>query len=74
MKNSIDAPRKNADTDTQSLMNWRLAGYVSTRRGMPRKPAANSGANVELKAMNIHQKWIFPMRSFIWKPVIFGSQ
>ena len=34
-----------------------------TRRGIPMKPSANSGPNVELKAMNIIQKWIFASRS-----------
>src|SRR5690348_3535118 len=63
MNTSIDAPRTKADTETQSLRNWRCAGYVTTRRGCPRKPIANSGAKVELNEMNIDQKWIFPSRS-----------
>src|SRR5690242_791867 len=60
---SIDSPSTNAEAETQSLMNWRCAGYETTRRGWPRKPAAKSGANVELNEMNIVQKWIFPSRS-----------
>src|SRR5215475_4974847 len=73
-KISMEPPRRNAETETQSLMNWRFSGYVTARRGMPRKPAAKSGAKVELKKMNIVQKWIFPSRSFSSQPVIFGSQ
>src|SRR6476620_10853874 len=74
MKTSIEAPRKNAETETQSLRNWRLLGYVTARRAWPRKPTAKSTPNAELKKMNIVQKWIFPSRSFSSKPVIFGTQ
>src|SRR5579871_190603 len=61
---SIEIPRRNAETETQMLIGWRLSGYVTPRRAWPRNPAANSGANVELKRMNIDQKWIFPSRWF----------
>ena len=37
-------------------------------------PSANSGPKVELKAMNIVQKWILASRSLNLKPVIFGPQ
>ena len=67
-------PRQKAETETQSLRNWSPVGYVTARRGWPRKPAAKSGAKVELKKMNIVQKWIFPSRSFSCQPVIFGIQ
>ena len=56
-------PSRKADTDTQSLRNWRPCGYVTTRRGCPWKPAMKSGKNVELNMRNIVQKWIFPSRS-----------
>src|SRR6476646_9149730 len=69
-KISIEIPRQKAEIETQSLRNWRLLAYVTTRRGWPRKPAAKSGANVELKKMNIVQKWTFPRRSFSCQPVI----
>jgi len=38
------------------------------------KPTMNNGKKVELKAMNIHQKWIRPMVGLSIFPVIFGSQ
>src|SRR5207248_2663829 len=44
-KTSIEAPRQNADTLTQSFRNWRCGAYVGTRRGMPTMPTANSGRN-----------------------------
>ncbi len=47
---------------------------MTTRRGWPSKPSANSGAKVELKAMNSDQKWIFASRSLNSQPVIFGPQ
>src|SRR5690348_17085702 len=58
-KISIDDPSTNADTDTQSFSNCKCAGYETTRRGWPMKPAMKSGKNVELNARNITQKWIF---------------
>ena len=73
-KISIEEPRTNAETDTQSFRNCRLSGYVTTRRGWPRNPTAKSGAKVELKAMNMIQKWSFPSVWLSWTPVIFGSQ
>src|SRR6185312_5120356 len=73
-KTSIDSPSTNAETDAQSFRNCSDGAYVTARRGWSRNPIANSGANVELKARNIDQKWIFPSRSFSWKPVIFGTQ
>ena len=45
-----------------------------TRRGMPLIPRTNSGRNVELKATNITQKWIFASRSLNRTPNIFGTQ
>ena len=47
---------------------------MTTRRGMPRKPSANSGAKVELKAMNMDQKWTFASFSLNLYPVICGAQ
>ena len=47
---------------------------MTTRRGMPMKPSPNSGAKVELKAMNITQKWTLPSVSLSLKPYIFGTQ
>ena len=47
---------------------------MTTRRGMPSNPSANSGAKVELNAMNSDQKWILASRSLNLKPVIFGPQ
>ena len=71
---SIESPSTYAETDTQSLRPCKAGLYVTTRRGMPMKPSANSGAKVELKAMNITQKWIFASVSLNLKPYIFGTQ
>ncbi len=70
----IDAPRKNAEIDTQSFSVSRLRAYSNTRLGWPSWPTANSGRKVELKKMNMVQKWIFPSRSFSLIPIILGSQ
>ena len=51
-----------------------LATGIEDTHGIPMKPSANSGANVELKARNSDQKWILPSRSLRLKPVIFGTQ
>jgi hypothetical protein len=56
-KISIDPPSRNAEIDTQSLIGWSAREYSNTRRGMPMRPAANSGRKVELKKMNMVQKW-----------------
>ena len=37
-------------------------------------PTANSGRNVELKKMNMVQKWHLPSVWFSLMPIIFGSQ
>ena len=47
---------------------------MTTRRGIPISPSAKSGKKVELKAMNIVQKWILPSLSFSVTPNIFGTQ
>ena len=73
-KTSIEAPRTNADTETQMFSGCRWDAYVATRRGIPIRPSANNGPKVELKAMNIVQKWIFARRSLNRNPVIFGTQ
>src|SRR5260370_39713696 len=73
-KMSIEPPSRNAEIETQSLSVWRLRAYSNTRRGMPIRPSANSGMKVELKKMNMVQKWILPSVSFSLIPVIFGSQ
>src|SRR5215471_13405763 len=65
-----DPPRQNAEIDTQTLSACRFSAYSNTRRGMPNMPSANSGRNVELKKMNIVQKWILPSRSFSLIPII----
>ena len=52
----------------------RFGAYSKTRRGWPTMPTANSGRNVELKKMNIVQKWILPSLWFSLMPIIFGSQ
>ena len=70
----IEPPSKNAEIETQSLSVCRLRAYSNTRRGMPSMPSANNGRKVELKKMNMVQKWILPSRSFSLIPVIFGSQ
>src|SRR6266516_2307833 len=58
-KTSIEPPSRKAETEAQSLRNWRVCAYTFTRRGWSRNPIANRGANVELKKTNIVQKWIF---------------
>ena len=63
MNTSIDSPITNAEIDTHTFSGWKLDGYVTTRRGMPIMPSANSGPKVELNAMNSDQKWILPRRS-----------
>src|SRR5215471_4398627 len=73
-KINIDAPSKYAEIDTQTLIPWSRCSYSNTRRDMPSMPAANSGRKVELKKMNMVQKWILPSRSFSLIPIIFGSQ
>src|SRR5487761_1479388 len=73
-KMSSEAPRQNAEIDTQSFSVSRLRAYSNTRRGWPIMPTANSGMNVELKVMNIAQKFHFPSRSFRVTPMTFGSQ
>src|ERR1051326_9610469 len=73
-KISSDAPRQNAEIETQSLSVCRFRAYSNTRRGMPIMPSANNGRKVELKKMNMVQKWILPRRSFSLIPIILGSQ
>src|SRR5262252_3262734 len=73
-KISSDPPRQNAEIETQTLSACRLCAYSNTRRGMPSSPSANSGRKVELKKMNMVQKWILPSVSFSMIPVIFGIQ
>ena len=73
-KMSIEPPRRKAEIETQLLSVWRLRAYSNTRRGMPMRPSANNGMKVELKKMNMVQKWILPSVSFSLIPVIFGSQ
>src|SRR5580700_2920476 len=73
-KISIEPPRQNAEIETQSLSVSRLRAYSNTRRGMPIRPSANNGRKVELKKMNMVQKWSRPSFSFSLYPVIFGSQ
>ena len=68
MKMHSEAPRQNAEIDTQSFSVCRLAAYSKTRRGWPSTPTANSGMNVQLNAMNIVQKWNLPSRSFMRDP------
>src|SRR5579863_2005446 len=70
----IEPPRQKAEIDTQSLRVCRFRAYSNTRRGMPIMPSANNGRNVELKKMNMVQKWILPSRSFSLIPIILGSQ
>src|SRR5580704_9389137 len=60
----IETPSRNAEIETQSLSVSRLRAYSNTRRGMPITPSANRGKNVELKKMNMVQKWILPSVSF----------
>ena len=67
-------PEQNAETETQSLRNWRFARVGDDAPRLPEEAGAKSGAKVELKKTNIGQKWIFPSRSFSWNPVIFGTQ
>src|SRR5439155_13298251 len=74
MKMSIEKPRMYAEEETKSFSACRCGAYVETRRGMSRKPAANSGKNVRLKKTNINQKWIFASVSLRVTPSIFGSQ
>src|SRR5438445_13643721 len=74
MKISIEKPSMNADADTKSFSTCKCGAYVETRRGMSRKPAANSGKNVRLKKTNIIQKWILASVSLRVKHSIFGSQ
>ena len=59
MKTSIEAPRTKAETETQIVQRLQMRRVGDTRRGIPIRPSAKSGAKVELKAMNIDQKWIF---------------
>src|SRR5215471_9258367 len=73
-KINSDPPSRNAEIETQSLSVCRFRAYSKTRRGMPIMPSANNGRNVELKKMNIVQKWILPSRSFSLIPIILGSQ
>src|SRR5260370_5563017 len=73
-KMRIEPPSKNAEIDTQSLSVCRLRAYSNTRRGMPIRPSANNGRKVELKKMNMVQKWILPSVSFSLIPVIFCIQ
>ncbi len=73
-KMSIEMHRQNAEIETQSLSVSRLRAYSNTLRGMRRMPSPNNGRKVELKKMNMVQKWILPSVSFSLIPVIFGSQ
>src|SRR5215471_14494811 len=59
-KISREMPRQNAEIETQTFSACRLWAYSNTRRGMPSRPSANSGRNVELKKMNMVQKWTLP--------------
>src|SRR5438094_90265 len=59
-KISSEPPSRNDEIDDQTLSACRLSAYSNTRRGMPMSPTANSGRNVELKKMNMVQKWILP--------------
>ena len=54
---SAEDERRDRDPDVQRLQ----VGGVGRRPGAacPMRPSANSGPKVELKAMNIDQKWIF---------------
>src|SRR6516225_1562746 len=45
---SIDSPMQYAETDTQIFSGCQDGLYDTTRRGIPMKPSANSGAKVEL--------------------------
>src|SRR3984893_664688 len=73
-KINSDPPRQNAEIETQSLSVCRFRAYSNTRRGMPIMPSANNGRKVELKKMNMVQKWILPSRSLRFIPLILGSQ
>src|SRR6516164_7698878 len=73
-KMSIETPSRKAEIDTQTLSGCRFSAYWNTRRGWPSIPTANSGRNVELKKMNMVQKWILPSLSFSLIPIILGSQ
>src|SRR5689334_15073463 len=44
------------------------------RRFMPPRPWMNIGMKTPLMQMNDPQKWIFPISSFIFRPVAFGNQ
>ena len=57
-----------AEAETKMFSVCRDGAYVDTRRGMSRKPAANSGKNVRLKKTKNSQKWILPSFSFSSKP------
>src|ERR1700737_666991 len=65
---SMELNSKKAQIETQSLSVWREGAYVETRRGISRSPAANSGRNARLKAIIIHQKWIFPSVRLSMRP------
>src|SRR5215471_11854156 len=69
-KISSDAPRQNAEIETQTLSGCRFRAYSNTRRGMPIMPSANNGRKVELKKMNMVQKWMPAMKAKISPPMI----
>src|SRR5690349_10846303 len=71
---SVEPPRQNAEIETQTLSPCRFCAYSNTRRGIPSMPSANNGRKVELKKMNMVQKWILASRSFSLIPIILGSQ
>src|SRR5579884_1909213 len=48
--------------------------YVTTRRGIPRRPTRNSGLNVMLYPTNVSQNESMPRRSLSRRPVILGNQ
>ena len=57
-KSRIEPPSRNEEIDAQSLSPVRFVAYSKTRRGWPSMPTANSGRKVELKKMNMVQKWM----------------
>src|ERR1700694_4094281 len=70
---SIELNSRKAQIETQSFSDCSDGAYVETRRGMSRMPAANSGMNARLKAIIIHQQWIFPIVVLTRRTGIFGD-
>src|SRR5690606_11183353 len=50
------------------------SGYVKMRLGIPSSPTKCMGKNVRFTPMKRSQKFHFPSRSSIKRPVIFGNQ